>query len=186
MLDTGFLLRSARGGDREALDDLFRRHQGRLLAFLRARMDPALARTVAPEDILQETHLEAARKVGEFEDRGSASFYRWLVAIARFKIAEADRARQARKRAAVGPLDAEPVSPDTSPSGGAIRAERAALLRAALESLPGDQAEAVRLRYLEGLTIAETAERMGRTPAAVKALVSRGLDALGRRVDTSA
>jgi RNA polymerase sigma-70 factor (ECF subfamily) len=180
--DTGRLLAEARAGNRDALDALFARHRGRLLAFLRARMGPAAGSTVGAEDLLQETLLEAARKLGAFEDRGPASFYRWLVAIARFKVSEAGRARRAAKRSREEPLAADPPGRGTSPSGGAARAERADLLREALEGLPEAQAEAVRLRYLEGCTVAETAERLGRSPAAVKALVSRGLEGLGERL----
>jgi RNA polymerase sigma-70 factor (ECF subfamily) len=185
MEDTGGLLRTARSGDREALDALFDRHRGRLLAFLRVRMDAALARTVAAEDVLQETLLEAARKLDAFEDRGSGSFYRWLVAIARFKLSEADRARHAQKRTMVGALESDPPAADTAPEERILREERAERLRGAVESLPPDQAEAVRLRYLEGLTVAETSERMSRSPASVKALVSRGLDALAGRLTSS-
>lgn len=76
----------------------------------------------------------------------------------------------------------EPEAPNTSPSGGASRHERQSLLRAALDAIAPNQAEAVRLRYLEGLSLAETASRMERSEAAVKALVSRGLDALSIRI----
>jgi len=176
--ETRLLLAAARGGDSRALDALYARHRGRLLAFVRARMHSALARRVAPEDVLQETLLESARKIDAFEPQEPASFYRWLVQIARFKISEADRAWRARKRALETPLEEEPPRAQTSPSGRAVRAERAALLHAALEALPEAQAEAIRLRYLEGQSLAETAERLGRTEAAVKALVSRGFAAL--------
>jgi RNA polymerase sigma-70 factor (ECF subfamily) len=164
------------------MDDLFGRHHGRLLAFVRARMEPGLSRTVAAEDVVQEVHFEALRKLGEFEDRGPASFYRWLVAIARFKIAEADRARRARKRAGARPLEDEPPAHDTAPSERAMRSEGAGRIHEALEAIGSDQAEAVRLRYLEGLSVAEAAQCMGRTEDALKALVSRGLDALADRL----
>lgn len=185
MSDTQRLLDEARAGNRGALDVLYARHHGRLIAFIRARMGGGLARCVAPEDILQETHLESARKIGEFEPRGPASFYRWLVEIARFKIAEAERAQRAHKRALETPLEDPPAASQTSPSGRAMRSERAALLLQALAALPEAQAEAVRLRYLEGLTIAETAERLARSEAAVKALVSRGLAALSQEISGS-
>ncbi len=53
-----------------------------------------------------------------------------------------------------------------------------AQLHEAIAALPDRQAEAVRLRYLEGLTVAETSERLGCSNPATKALVSRGLLAL--------
>jgi RNA polymerase sigma-70 factor (ECF subfamily) len=59
-----------------------------------------------------------------------------------------------------------------------MRAEGAVHLAEALARLPERQAEAVRLRYLEGMSLAETADRLACTEAAVKALVARGLSAL--------
>ncbi len=182
MIQTTHLLDGARAGDRAALEALYLRHRGRLLAFLRLAMSPALARRVGPEDILQETLLESTRKLSSFEPRGPSSFYAWLVAIARFKIAEAERALQAHKRAREEPLERDPVQSATSPSMGAMRVEAGERLRAALEELPAAQAEAIRLRYLEGLSLAEAAARMQRSEAALKALVTRAFAALGERL----
>jgi RNA polymerase sigma-70 factor (ECF subfamily) len=179
MTHTTRLVDAARAGDRAALAALYARHEGRLLAFLRARMSTDLARRLAPEDVLQETLLEASRKIGDFEPReGGASFYRWLVGIARFKVQEAHRAGKAKKRAHEIELDGDPARTQTSPSGHAMRAEGALRLHAALATLPERQAEAVRLRYLEGMSLAETADRLACSEPAVKALVARGLGAL--------
>lgn len=146
-------------------------------------MTQALARRVAPEDILQETLLEATRKLGSFEARGRSSFYAWLVAIARFKIAEAERALLAQKRAREEPLVRDPAQSGTSPSLSAMRVEHAELLRAAIADLPEAQAQAIRLRYLEGLSLAEAAERMERSESAVKALVTRAFAVLAKSLD---
>jgi RNA polymerase sigma-70 factor (ECF subfamily) len=179
--DTDRLLRGALEGDSGCQAALFSRHLGRLLALVRARMSARARSVAAPEDIVQETHLEASRKLPTFEDRGPASFYRWLVAIARFKMAEADRAGAAGKRQWV-PIDRPPSGRMTSPSGRAMRRQRDERLARALGELGEARAEAVRLRYLEGLSVAETAERLGRSEAAVKALVSRGLEDLAAKL----
>ncbi len=185
MAETRRLLDEARGGDRAALDELFGRHRGRLYAFTRSAMGGASRGSVAAEDVLQETLLEASRKLGSFEDRGPSSFYRWLVAIARFKVREADRARRAGKRAIESPLGDDPAARDTSPSGRAMRRERAEILRDALAALPGEQGEAVRLRYLEALPVADVAARIGKSEGAVKALVARGLASLAENREDS-
>ena len=181
MSETVRLLESARAGDREALERVYTRHQGRLLHFIRASIFGTAVR-VSPEDILQETLLESARKIDAFEPRGPASFYRWLVGIARFKLAEANRAQRARKRSAEKQLDGSPAAAGTSPSGRAMRGERADNLRNALASLPERQADAVRLRYFEGLSVAESASHLHCSEAALKALVSRGLMDLAGRI----
>jgi len=173
---------AARVGDRLALDDLYARHQGRLLSFLRASMTGGLARRLSAEDVLQETLLESTRKIAAFEPRGPASFYRWLVAIARFKLTEAARALRARKRS-TEPLDGPVAASQTSPSGHLARGEGRARLLGALDALPRRQADAVRLRYLEGLSASEAAERLECSESAIKALVSRGMAQLAGRLD---
>ena len=185
MSDTLRLLRAAQSGDRESLESLYARHQGRLSAFICACMHPALVLRVAPEDVLQETLLESARKIAQFEPRGPASFYRWLIEIARFKIAEAERAGQALKRSLERPLDGALAASQTSVSACAVRSERADLVQQALAALPERQAEAVKLRYLAGLSLAETAARLGTSEAAIKALVGRGLAELATRIADS-
>jgi len=177
MAETSQLLDAARSGDRQALDELFARHARRILAFLRVHMSPTLMRRIPPEDVLQETLLEAARKLGGFEPRGSGSLYRWLVAIARFKASEA-----ARRRVEDALLVVDPLHDATGAATAAERADRAEHLRAALATLPEAQAAAVRLRYLEGASTRETAERLGRSDAAVKMLLARGFAALAERL----
>ena len=70
----------------------------------------------------------------------------------------------------------------TSPSQRAMRDERAVELAAGLAKLPDDQREAVRLRHLEGCTLAELAERFGRSEDAVAALLKRGLENMRKRM----
>ncbi len=180
MSETSLLVGAACAGDRAALDALCARHAGRLLSAIRARLPGAVAARLSAEDILQETLLEAARKVGAWRSEGEGSFYRWLVGIARFKILEAQRAGQAGKRALETTLDVELARTQTSPSGGAMRAERVDTLMQALARLPDRQAEAVRLRYLEGASLAQTAAALQCSESAVKALVARGLSDLAR------
>ncbi len=159
MHDTTGLIRGAQGGDRALLEQLFAGHRGRLLAWISVAMPAALARRVPPEDLVQETLLEAARKLGGFEVREGASFYAWLVAIARHKLSEVQRAERADKRARGEPLDRDPTGVGTSPSQAAQRADRALLLGKALAELPPAQAQALRLRYLEGHSTSQVAHR---------------------------
>ena len=66
----------------------------------------------------------------------------------------------------------------SSPSRKAMRGEGAIALARALEELPEDQREAVRLRHVEGLSLAELAEALGRSELAAAGLLKRGLRAL--------
>ena len=184
LTETLHLLRAVRLGDRAALDALYARHSGRLLGFIRSRMTPELARHVAPEDILQETLIESARKIDGFEPRGPSSFYAWLVEIARYKMAEARRAGRADKRAKQAPLEGatQALGISSTPSRHAVASEGAERLAAALERINPERAEAVRLRYLEGLSVAEAAGRLGCSETALKSRVARGLAELSDHV----
>ena len=184
MSETQLLVASARNGDRDAMADLCYRHQGRLFALIRARMPSSLSQRIAAEDFLQETLLEATRKIGAFEDQGPSSFYRWLVGIARYKLAEAERAQRAIKRTKEDTLHDAVESKDTSLSGRVVRREKAQFVHEALGNLPDRQAEAIRLRYLEGLNVAETADRLDCSVSAAKSLVTRALAELGTRIST--
>ena len=180
MSETLDLLLRAQDGSSAAFSALFQRHRGRLCALVAARMSPRLRQVADAEDIVQEASVEATRKFADFHAEVPQAFYRWLARIADFKLKEAERAIRAKKRGDPKPLVGEPAMLQTSVGARAGARERRALLVAALERLPEAQAQAVQLRYLEGCTLAETAERLGRSEAAVKALVSRGLGALAR------
>jgi RNA polymerase sigma-70 factor (ECF subfamily) len=61
-----------------------------------------------------------------------------------------------------------------------MRGEQRLLLEQALEQLPEEQREAVRLKYLEQATLSETAARLGKTEDAVSGLLQRGMAKLNR------
>lgn len=62
-----------------------------------------------------------------------------------------------------------------TPSVSAASHEAISAVQSALESLPADYREALRLRHIEGLAVAEVAAQMGRTEAAVQMLCHRAL-----------
>jgi RNA polymerase sigma-70 factor (ECF subfamily) len=63
----------------------------------------------------------------------------------------------------------------SSPSQQAQRHERAVRLAEALARLPDNQREAIVLRHWQGCSLAEIAQRLGCTTAAVTGLLHRGL-----------
>jgi RNA polymerase sigma-70 factor (ECF subfamily) len=70
----------------------------------------------------------------------------------------------------------------STPSEQAIRREEAARLAAAVEQLPANYREVIRLREFEGLSHAEVAQRMGRSHAVVRQLWVRALKQLRARL----
>ena len=81
------------GGDRDddgfpgSVDELFARHRDRLRRLVLSRLDRRLRGRVDASDVLQETHLEAARRLREYvEDPDRMPFFLWLRFIAVEKV----------------------------------------------------------------------------------------------------
>src|SRR5271167_62557 len=75
---TEALLARLRGNDGEALGELFMLHRERLWRMLYVRLDRRLTSRVTPDDVIQETFLDVARRIGEYLDKPAVPFYVWL------------------------------------------------------------------------------------------------------------
>lgn len=195
------LVVASKRGDNEALGELLERYRGYLLMLSHRFLSEPLRRRVDPADVVQLTYLEAKRDLSAFRGETPAEFAGWLRGMLKNNLATAvTRHVTAQKRslrrevnpggqeagdsAGGGWIHQLPGS-TTSPSGVAIREEAVLALLEALHALPENQAEAVRLRYMEGLPLAEIVERMGKSDTAVAGLLKRGLKNLRTRLDTS-
>jgi RNA polymerase sigma-70 factor (ECF subfamily) len=163
-------LAGAREGDEESFLVLWRSYQPRLLRYLRVLSVPDV------DDIASETWLQVVRDLKRF--RGdSSSFAAWLFTIARRRTVDAQRARHRRPTVLVDLREEfthrgapEPAAEETALDG---LSTRSALTTIA--ALPADQAEAVALSVIGGLTAAEIAEIVGISPGAVRVRTHRGL-----------
>lgn len=133
-----------------------------------------------PEDLASTVWVEVASGLDRF-DGDESDFRRWLFTIAaRRRIDSIRTAKRRADRLEHAPIDPRPLH---TPSAG-DEAERAASLDEALavvRTLPPDQAEAVLLRVVADLSVAEVAEIMNRREGAVRVLVHRGLKRLSDR-----
>jgi RNA polymerase sigma factor (sigma-70 family) len=162
-----------------------------LLVVIASRLGAALARQHAPEDVLQEALLHAWRDRTACEWRGVPHFRRWLLGIVDHRIADlADREKAAKRGGGVAPVQFSSLSgqnsgstlgwqwagpsPLTTPSRAAEASERAAAMTEALDELPVDLREVVRLRLFEDLALREIAERLGLGLSAVAHRFRRG------------
>jgi RNA polymerase sigma-70 factor (ECF subfamily) len=143
-----------------------------------------LTRLVEPNDILQDTQIEAFRRIRSFCDNGGDGFYIWLVQIARRQMLQYLRARRTLKRGGGLALEhssefLEQLALDThTPSQSVVRHELAFAVETCLQRIPPDNALAIRLRHLDRLTFAEVADRMQRTERAAQMLCNRGMKQL--------
>ena len=163
-------LDAARLGDREALAELWRAYQAPLLRYLRAR------RTPSADDVASQVWIDVATSLHRFEG-GEDDFRRWLFTIAHRR--SVDSVRRTVRRSGVGVRAADVAV------GADVEHERDGALDRAIAmvaTLPDDQAEAVMLRVVNDLPIADVASVMGVSEGNVRVLVHRGLLRLRRRM----
>ena len=167
------LVARARTGDGDAFAELFRSTLPLVFRNLYGRCgDTALA-----EDLASETYIRAIRSIGRFEGV-SRDFIAWILRISRNLFF--DHVKSGRVRWEVVVDEMPVLRANTDPAADALAAIEGGELREALGKLTLEQQEVVYLRFLEGLSVAEVAEVVGRNEGAVKALQFRALRSLQR------
>jgi len=173
--DSALISRVLVDDDRNAFSELVRRYQSQVRGLLRKLTggDPTLA-----DDLAQETFLRGYRSLKSY--RGTARFATWLCQIAyRCYLTEAGRARM---RAEVPEEVAGPVheaAPGESRETGALLQRD---LACALESLNGEEREAIALAFGQDLSHEEAAAVLGCPLGTLKSRINRGLEKLELRM----
>jgi RNA polymerase sigma-70 factor, ECF subfamily len=168
------LVKAAQSGDMEAFGDLFDRYYDVVFRYVLFRMgDRSLA-----EDITQETFVRALRRITSVSYQGR-DIGAWFVTIARNLIF--DHVKSSRYRLEQTTSEIIELSPSTGGPEQQVLdlATNDELLRC-IRKLNPDQQECIQLRFLQGLSVAETAEIMDRNEGAVKALQHRAVRRLAQ------
>lgn len=170
--DTDHLLSSAAAGDAEAIERLLNRHRPRLRRMIEMRLDARLSARVDASDVVQETLVDAARKLEVYARDRPLPFYPWLHRLAAERLAAVHRRHRRSKARSVareqpGPLvwpDSSArlvveslAASDTTPSQALIRVEERKHVYEALEELAPIDREILAMHYLEELTFPEIA-----------------------------
>jgi RNA polymerase sigma factor (sigma-70 family) len=158
-------------GDYAAFRQLFERLAPVLLGVLRRQ----LRSEAEAADLVQQTFLHLHRARHDF--RPGARLRPWLFTIA-FNL-KREHFRRAKSRPE-SPLELDGRSEPSEGPRGHERADAAQAIRAALQTLPEDQAEVIALHWLEGLSFPEVAEIVGASVPAVKVRAHRGYVAMRR------
>lgn len=195
--DEADLVLRATAGDRAAIQSLLTRHHDDLVAHVANKVPADLQAVLAADDVCQEAYITVFQRVGTLRDPSAPAFRSWLRAIVERKLVDAIRALRAQKRGGGRRVAGELQPPDVSsvvqlldlvavhertPSRSIARREMLADLQGALDSLRPDYRQAVRLHYIDGLSVADTAQRMERSAGAVGMLCNRGLRELARLI----
>lgn len=190
------LLKRAQTGDRDAQGELLEPHRGFLEQLAVRQTDARLKGRVDVADIVHETYLTALRSLHQFRGSTRPQFIGWLRAVHEHVVQNLIREHIVTQMRSVNcerPLAEQPATSwalltDSTPSRNLMQAEVIMQLIHALDTLPVDQREAIRLRYFEQWKLDAIATHMQRSHDSVAGLLKRGLQALREQLipDSSA
>jgi RNA polymerase sigma-70 factor (ECF subfamily) len=175
----------------EPLQTRLERHRQYLRLLARLQLEPRLQSKLDPSDVVQEALLRAYQARDQLRGQSDAELAGWLRQILtntlremarRYHVAMRDLDREQSLEQAIEEssvrLERWLADDSSSPVQKLQRQEQLLELAEVLEQLPDDQRQAVELHYLKGVAVAELAGQMNRSPAAVGALIFRGMNRL--------
>ena len=168
-VDVWALVRQAQDGDAEAFGRLYDHYLTMVHRYLVHRVgDRALA-----EDFTSETFVRALRRIDSLSFQGR-DVGAWLVTIARNIVR--DHVKSSRFRLEVATADVRDADRVTDgPEDAVVQALTNEQLLSCIRQLGSEQQECISLRFLQGLSVAETAAVMGKRDGAIKALQHRAV-----------
>ena len=172
------LVQRAQSGDAEAFGELYDRYVDQVYRYIAYRV----ASTQLAEDLTSETFLRALRRIGSFSWQGR-DVGAWFVTIARNLVADHYKSSRYRLELTADDVSvvggAQQVTAE-GPEDAVLEAMQNTQLLVAVKLLGPEQQECIVLRFLQGLSVAETAQVMGKNDGAIKALQYRAVRALAR------
>jgi len=168
------LVELARKGDADAFGMLYDHYQGSVYRFLFYRTRSS---TLA-EDLTSETFFRALRSMTNFRWQGK-DFGAWLMTIARNLATDhfkAGRTRLEMSTEDMGQHDDATEGPESQ----VLASLTNEMLLEALTHLPDEQRDCLVMRFLQGMSISETASVLDRSDGAVKQLQLRGVRNLAK------
>jgi RNA polymerase sigma-70 factor (ECF subfamily) len=164
-----------KSGDADAIAEVFSRHRDKLQRMVRFRLDRRLYGRVDTADVLQDVWLETSRRIDDYTSNPAVPFFVWVRQIAYQTIIDLHRRHLGAQKRNVSQevsiaksncdtsvsIAAQLAGNLTSPSNVAMRGERLARLREALDSMDEIDREVLALRHFEELSNNEVAEILG-------------------------
>lgn len=168
------LVAAAQQGDQNAFGQLYDRYVDVVFRFILFRVsDRPLA-----EDLTSETFLRALRRISSVSYQGR-DVGAWFVTIARNLVL--DHVKSSRYRLEMTTADIlDSSADDRGPEHEVVERATATELMRCVAQLGHDQQECITLRFMQGMSVSETAAVMGRNEGAVKALQHRAVRRLAQ------
>jgi RNA polymerase sigma-70 factor (ECF subfamily) len=169
------LVLRAKTGDTEAFGTLYDRYLDLVYRYIYLRVG---SHPLA-EDLTSETFLRALRRIADFTWQGR-DFGAWLVTIARNLVTDHFKSGRYRLEVTTADVFETPLDGPHIPENAVVTAMVNDRVLRAVRALRPEQQECVVLRFLHGMSLAETALIMGKKSGAIKALQFRAVRALAR------
>ncbi len=169
------LVELARNGDKEAFGQLYDHYQPSVYRFLYYRV----GQVALAEDLTSETFFRALRSMSGFRWQGK-DFGAWLMTIARNLCTDHFKAGRTRLELTTEDMSLHDDGTHDGPEDEVLTSITNEALLEALTELPAEQRDCLVMRFLQGMSIAETAAVLGRSDGAVKQLQLRGVRNLAK------
>jgi RNA polymerase sigma-70 factor (ECF subfamily) len=167
------LVSKAQQGDQAAFASIYEQYSPLVYRFLRRRLDGS---DEIVEDLTEDVFVKVYEKLDRYVERG-LPFTAWLYRIAHNHLVDYLRSLP---RTAAHSLDDVAEVPEVAAGAAYRQVLDRQSLEPALARLTPEQRQAIELRFMEGMSVAETAATMGRSDEAVKKLQARALANLRR------
>ncbi len=167
------LIRLAQRGDTQAFAELYRAYADNIYRYIYFRV---YAAPVA-EDLTADVFMKALEGLPGYQDR-TTPFLGWLYRIAHARLI--DHYRRSRYAGQHEDIDAVEIGATQDLDAPLMAEHQSEHMRAALRALTDEQQQVIILRFVDGHSIEETAELLGKTEGAIKTMQHRALQALGR------
>jgi RNA polymerase sigma-70 factor (ECF subfamily) len=166
----------AKQGDAEAFGQLYDNYMPGVFRFIYYRVG---SRQLA-EDLTSETFVRGLRAIQRFNWQGK-DFGAWLTTIARNLVADHFKSSRSRLEIVTESIP-ETQTHAAGPEDEVLSAISHEILFEAISSLPPEQRDCILMRFIQGLSIAETAAALGRSEGAIKQLQLRAVRSLAKSV----
>ena len=172
------LVTRAQQGDQTAFATLYEEYSPLVYRFLRRRLDGS---DEVVEDLTEDVFVKVYEKLDRYVERG-LPFTAWLYRIAHNHLVDYLRSLP---RTAAHSLDLVAEMPERHTTSEYTQVLDRQALEPALARLTPEQRQAIELRFMSGMSVAEAAAGMGRSEEAVKKLQARALANLRRYLSPS-
>ena len=130
------------------------------------------------QDLVQETFLKLIINIEKFDVKGTAKFSTYLMKIARNCYLDYLR----KKQRISSEVDIETISDAISIEDKIEKKEELNRVLEELEQLPFEQAQAIKMKYLEEYSLKEIANKMGTKSITIKSRIYEGKKRLEKRI----